>query len=84
MVPKMASCGNDARLLALLEGTLPASDTGPLEAHLEVCEWCRKTFDTLAAGTPFWTEMRRLAGLEVNPNATGCDRHFVRIQQGTG
>ena len=56
-----SSCGDAGRMRGLLEDTLPKGEQAELEAHLETCDVCRRTFDLVAAESRFWDDVRRFA-----------------------
>jgi predicted anti-sigma-YlaC factor YlaD len=57
-------CGRTAYVRALLESRLSDVEQAALEAHLESCEVCRQACDELAAGSAFWSDVRRYAASE--------------------
>ncbi len=55
------SCGDPARLRALLEDDLGPEEQAELTEHLDACESCRELLDRLAGETEAWAEVRRAA-----------------------
>jgi uncharacterized protein (TIGR03067 family) len=64
------SCPAPARLLRLLNATLPENEQAPLMEHLEGCADCREALETLAAGRDSWAGVARNLRGETGPERT--------------
>jgi uncharacterized protein (TIGR03067 family) len=64
------SCPAPARLLRLLNVTLPEDEQAPLMEHLEGCAGCREALEALAAGRDSWAGVARNLRGETGPERT--------------
>src|SRR3954468_29297 len=65
-----ADCECDrGRLRRLLDGELDEAGRAEALGHLDSCEPCRVAIEGLAAGGPWWGELRRLADPSTGPTA---------------
>lgn len=67
----MTRCPEPARLKQLLNDTLPESERSDLSAHLDSCETCQKTLESMVAGKESWSGMAR--SLKADEPATPVD-----------
>jgi serine/threonine-protein kinase len=66
------SCPAPARLLRLLNATLPEDEQAPLMEHLEGCAGCREALEALAAGRDSWAGVARGLRDEPGPERTAA------------
>jgi uncharacterized protein (TIGR03067 family) len=66
----ISSCPAPARLLRLLNATLPEDEQAPLMEHLDGCAGCREALEMLAAGRDSWVGMARNLRGETGPERT--------------
>jgi uncharacterized protein (TIGR03067 family) len=64
------SCPAPARLLQLLNATLPENEQATLMEHLEGCAGCREALEALAAGRDSWAGVARSLRGETGPERT--------------
>jgi uncharacterized protein (TIGR03067 family) len=65
-------CPAPARLLRLLNATLPEDEQAPLMEHLEGCAGCREALAALAAGRDSWAGVARSLRDEPGPERTAA------------
>jgi serine/threonine protein kinase len=53
------SCPDEAHLKGLLEGSLPGDEQCALTEHLDACECCQHTLESLAVGDAGWADRLR-------------------------
>ncbi len=63
-------CPAPARLLRLLNATLPEDEQAPLMEHLEGCAGCREALEALAAGRDSWAGVAQHLRGEPGPERT--------------
>jgi hypothetical protein len=61
---KWATCPDQGVLRDHLDGSLSADDEGGILSHLDRCERCRLTLESLAAGSECWLAVARQVGEE--------------------
>jgi serine/threonine protein kinase len=69
------ACPEPIRLKGLLDGTLPEGEQAALNGHLETCEPCQETLESLVAGGESWWERARQLGRE----QVGCGGALQRV-----
>ena len=65
------ACPEPARLKLLLDGSLPESDQAELTGHLETCENCQQTLESLVAGSETWAEVALQLGRQTPEQSEG-------------
>ena len=65
MVVRVSDCNSD-RLKQLLDEQLSDVEQVAVAEHLEDCDTCRSTLETLAAGHEWWDEASSLLGAELD------------------
>ncbi|MBI5757172.1 MAG: zf-HC2 domain-containing protein [Planctomycetales bacterium] len=56
------TCPDPSRLTALIEGKLSESEQAELSRHVEMCECCQKTLESLVGGKQLLDRVARLLG----------------------
>jgi anti-sigma factor RsiW len=76
-------CPDLDRLRSLVEGTLPAADQHALTEHLDTCEDCQRSLETLAAPAESWAAAR-LSGNAPRPPEPPLAQLLEKCQSDSG
>lgn len=64
-MPASSGCPTPDQLRALLDGSLSDAEQTSLNRHLDACELCQRTIESLVAGKESWDSVaRRLANAD--------------------
>ena len=76
-------CPGEDELRAMIDGTLPQPRQGELNDHIETCELCQRTIESLVAGKDSWSGMAdQLAQRDADPDAA-LERVIEKAKNGS-